>query len=174
MYARGLRSAVPLRWTCSKAHLNTYTALPIRLQRSAHSAITLSILSISPDGYIRLRYAELQAIPLAHCISGLDADGPALPSDAAMATHITGYTEWTSAGQPGLTLGWDWRMASAGGEVTLTRLNEPNSNIMLVDAAGNDLGPEASRRQLGQLVDALPWQADALRYLRRHFSGHSD
>ena len=131
----------------------------------------MSILTISPDGYIRLHYSQLQAVPLAHYLSGLDADGPALPSDAAMATNITGYTEWIGAGQPGVTLGWDWRMDCGSGGVTLTRLNDPNSNIMLIDEAGHDLGPDGSRRQLGLLVDALSWQADAMDYIRRHFSG---
>lgn len=112
--------------------------------------------SISADSYIRLSLEQLQAVRLEHLISDLDAD-PA-PTDGE-ATAISGYTEWTSAEAPRVSLGWDWELAPHDGG--LRRFGLPRSNVMLVDAAGADLGPAASDAALARLVDRMDWQRTA-------------
>lgn len=126
------------------------------------------MLSISNDGYIRLTCLEIQAIALTHLISDLDIDTPPLATQGAQATSITGYTEWISAGKPALSLGWDWQMQADGKQVVLKRIADPQSNIMLLDESGLDLGSDATNARLGTLIDTLPWQDTALAHLRAH------
>lgn len=129
------------------------------------------MLSISPDGYIRLSLSLLASIELVHLVSGLDEDMPASPCESAAPTAITGYTEWVSTTSPAISLGWDWIMEVADGIVQPARLGEPRSNCMLVDESNGDLGPARSNAALAEFVDTLPWQAEtgkqiASRYCR--------
>lgn len=126
------------------------------------------MLSISPDGYIRLTCLGVQAIALTHLLSDFDSDTPPHNLQGAQATSITGLTEWVSAGKPTLSMGWDWQMDADGNQVVLKRISDPRSNIMLIDVAGVDLGPEATGAWLGILADALRWQDAALSHLREH------
>lgn len=112
--------------------------------------------SISADSYIRLSLEQLQAVRLEHLISDLDADPAPTGGEA---TAISGYTEWASAEAPRVSLGWDWELAPHDGG--LRRLGLPRSNVMLVDAAGADLGPAASDAALARLVDRMDWQRAA-------------
>ena len=116
--------------------------------------------SISADSYIRLTLEQLQAVRLEHLISDIDADRPPA-GGAATATAISGYTEWASAEVPRVSLGWDWELAPYEGGLRPRRLGLPRSNVMLVDAAGADLGPAASDAALARLVDQMDWQRAA-------------
>ena len=114
------------------------------------------MLIISTDGYIRLTFDQLGSLRFGHLISGLDET-----DDCAAPGGITGYTEWTSAGAPVLSLGWDWIMvAGGGGIVELKRLGAPRSNCMLQDTAGADLGFTATLARLSRFVDSLAWQCE--------------
>jgi hypothetical protein len=121
-----------------------------------HNLITPKL---SNDGYIRLSFVEIQAIGLTHLISELDQDAPTLRCDGAMATAITGYTEWISTTKPVITIGWDWQMDAPGKHVQLRRINEPRSNLMLCDADQVDAGPEKTIAALERLIDVLDWQS---------------
>jgi len=116
------------------------------------------MLALSNDGYIRLTLRQLQAVPLHHLLSGLDEDCSAT---------ITGYTEWLSEGSPAITLGWDWCMV---GQARLQRVEDPRSNLMLVDDHGSDLGFDATLTALSAFVDALEWQKTTLSALEERYS----
>jgi hypothetical protein len=88
--------------------------------------ITLSpMLTISPDGYMRLTFEELQQISLVHLISGLDEDNSALLQEGATFAEITGYTEWAGITSPAISIGWDWRLQpSLAGTTYYTRTSK--------------------------------------------------
>jgi hypothetical protein len=112
------------------------------------------------DGYVRMSLAQLRSTSLSHLISNLDEGGETMESD--LASPATGYSEWIGSGFPALTLGWDWRLELGRNHVKLTLLNEPRSNIMLLDDQGTDLGPETTRRLLAEFVDDLPWRDEVI------------
>ncbi|MDD5707896.1 MAG: DUF4902 domain-containing protein [Kiritimatiellae bacterium] len=125
-------------------------------------------LSVSADGYVRLSLPELEAITLGHLISCLDEQSGARGVLAAVATDITGYTEWVSAGWPAISLGWDWQLAVAGQPAGLRRLHAPRSNVMLVDDSSRvDHGQVKTATLLEFYVDRQAWQAATLDYLSR-------
>ncbi|USX20863.1 DUF4902 domain-containing protein [Oxalobacteraceae bacterium OTU3REALA1] len=117
--------------------------------------------SISADSYIRLSLEQLQALRLEHLISDIDADHPPHADGEATAIAISGYTEWATAEAPRVSLGWDWELAPHDGSLRPRRLGLPRGNVMLVDAAGADLGPAASAAALARLVDQMAWQRAA-------------
>ena len=128
--------------------------------------IPASALSVSPDGYIRLALEQFQSLPLVHHISGMDEHG----EEHTSATTLTGYTEWTSQGRPAITLGWDWQMVSDGAQPTLRRINEPRSNLMLMDPSRiRDLGQEKTTVLLIDYVDKIVWQGGAMACLKARY-----
>ena len=117
-----------------------------------------TMVAVSDNGYVRLSYAELQAVRLIHRISGLDeAPATTVPGGATL-TVITGYTEWV--GDSVVTIGWDWRMDAAHNSVLLYRTSEPRSNVMIRDAQGADVGPVKTIALLETFIDALEWQSE--------------
>jgi hypothetical protein len=125
---------------------------------------------ISADGYLRLKFPGLRQVRLVHLLSRLDEDGPASPGVAALATAITGYTEWVSTENPGITLGWDWQLNLACRPFRVQRINLPRSNVMLVDAVRADLGPDQTAVLLAALIDELAWQAEVEAQIERGYA----
>ena len=123
------------------------------------------MLTISPDGYIRLSLDLMRHTRLVHLISGLDQDNPPLPPDGAVPTTISGYTEWVSEGSAPLTVGWDWQLHAEVNPVRMERISEPRSNIMLLDDQQQDLGPARTSALLASLIDGMAWQDAALRHM---------
>lgn len=126
----------------------------------------MNTLAHSSDGYIRLWFGTLERLALKHLCSGRDAD-LALGSDtpAAAPAAVSGYTEWVSEGKPAISVGWDWQALPGTQRPVCVRAGLPRSNVMLVDAQGNDMGPDATSMFLAQWLDrhaarALdrPWQ----------------
>jgi hypothetical protein len=126
-------------------------------------------LQVSSDGLIRLTIDELFSVALVHLVSGVDADEPP-PTDACgRMTAISGYTEWASAREPAISIGWDWRIQVDAAHLCWKRAGMPRTNIMLVDVCGNDSDWQCNLQRLATVVDALPWldevpQAVAARY----------
>nr|WP_050897729.1 DUF4902 domain-containing protein [Methylobacter tundripaludum] len=53
----------------------------------------VDIITISPDGYIRLTFEEFQQVSLVHLMSGLDeGDNLPLVQEGATFAEFTGYT----------------------------------------------------------------------------------
>ena len=129
------------------------------------------MLSISSDSYVRLSEAQLQSVRLGHLISGLDEDVPIFALDAAIPTAITGYSEWVSAGRPAITIGWDWQMLVSDGGVSLCMVGTPRSNVMLLDEADLDLGPDATSGLLASFVGGLNWQDEVSAHISRRYHG---
>lgn len=115
----------------------------------------------SDTGYIHLTMEELCGVALVHLLSGVDPQDGACCADA-VATTITGYTEWVSVGEAALTIGWDWQMRTDGDTVRLQRLGAPSSNLMLQSCARRDLGHQATVVLLQEYLDRFNWQVATL------------
>ncbi|MQR00860.1 DUF4902 domain-containing protein [Glaciimonas soli] len=134
------------------------------------SSLVDNFFSVSEDGYVRLSPDELLHISLGHFMSGLDEDMPVSFSRAAVATEITGYTEWLTAGTPAITIGWDWQMVVSGGQIILQRVGEPRSNLMLQDSDRQDVGPVRTVILLEEYIDSLTWQWQVQQYINNSYS----
>jgi hypothetical protein len=131
-------------------------------------------LAVSPDGYVRLTLTAFHSIALAHLMSELDADIDLPPSTASGAclASIVGYTEWISHTTPAISLGWDWRIATAAGQVRYEREGEVRSNVMLLDAQRRDLGALATGVLLCVAVDILQWERAVDQYISNRYACH--
>lgn len=126
---------------------------------------------MSDTGYIYLTFSQLQDVCLVHLISGMDEDADPGQLDAAVATSITGYTEWISEGKVSITVGWDWQMRPDEKTVRLFRVSAPASNLMLQNASGIDLGPKKTTILLETFIDGINWQTEALKYINIRYQG---
>jgi hypothetical protein len=114
---------------------------------------------------------ELLSLPIAHLVSGVDAEragsGLAALQACGRETLICGYTEWVSASWPAVSLGWDWHLQLDGPlapqPLRWARLGQPRTNVMLVYTAGGDAGWSKNLEMLATVVDALPWQDPLVR-----------
>lgn len=120
-------------------------------------------------GYIYLTVDELCAGALVHLVSGVDQEGGGAGACGAVATVITGYTEWISQGERVLTLGWDWQMWSEGDTVRLQRIGPPSSNLMLQSPERRDLGHARTVALLNDYVDSFDWQDATLGHIRLRY-----
>ncbi|MBU2839265.1 DUF4902 domain-containing protein [Acidithiobacillus thiooxidans] len=127
-------------------------------------------MRLSPDGYVRLTLEQFQAIPLVHLLSDLDHDEYPPLHEGASQTHISGYTEWVSETAPIITLGWDWRMEGASGQIHYLRTGFPRSNVMLVDDQRRDLGSTITAKLLEATIDKADWQAVIQRHLMDRYA----
>ncbi|MES9961471.1 MAG: DUF4902 domain-containing protein [Sedimenticola sp.] len=118
------------------------------------------MLSVSSDGYVRLTLNTLRDIPLTHCISGLDDEGAGFDRGRDDSQcDISGYTEWVSATEPAISVGWDWRLQMSGGGCHYSRAGSARSNLMLIGADNEDLGPDRTARLIESVLDAMDWQS---------------
>lgn len=132
-----------------------------------NASLSVETLSISSDGHIRLRLAELQDITMHHLVSGLDEDFPEAAYFGALHTTISGYTEWVSHTSPVISIGWDWQMLDAE---WLLRTGEPRSNLLFLDTQHSDMNYLASAVMLEEFVDTLDWQAEVFRQISERYS----
>jgi len=117
---------------------------------------------LSDDGYVRMPMTLFREIPIAHLISALDLENPAIADRQTTATEISGYTEWISNSQPIITIGWDWWLDVRKTPATCVRVGAPRSNIMLLDPTNNDLGHDETVNVLGNSIDSFAWQGKTL------------
>ena len=116
-------------------------------------------------GYIYLTVDEFCAGALVHLISGIDQDCCLARGAGALATAITGYTEWISANAPVLTIGWDWQMTAEGNVVQLKRISPSSSNVMLQSAGRRNLGHARTVALINDYLDGLDWQRVTLGHI---------
>lgn len=80
-------------------------------------------------------------------------------------SRTSGQTIWAAAADDGQAgMAWDWIQLSAG----VVAMADPLSvitNVHLVGADGDSLGPLESLRRLNEVVHALPWQGEVERVL---------
>lgn len=127
-------------------------------RNSTSTSIPASRAILSDDGYVRLTFKDFLATPIVHLISGLDIEMPVYPQLEAMATDISGYTEWVSTTKPFLTIGWSWQLDFSRPQPVCASTGVEGSNIMFFDAHKNDLGYNASLNTLESFIDTLSWQ----------------
>lgn len=127
------------------------------------------MITLSEDGYVRLTLETFLTTPLVHLLSGLDDDNPTLCREGASFACISGYTEWVSTTTPTVTLGWDWQLGIPKGNAIYARLAAPRSNVMLVDAMQQDLGPAKTLALLEAAIDALAWQEEVQTYIATRY-----
>jgi hypothetical protein len=116
-------------------------------------------------GYIYLTVDEFCAGALVHLISGIDQECHLAGGAGAVATAITGYTEWVSAEAPVVTIGWDWQMTAEDNVVRLQRVGPPSSNVMLLSPGRRDLGHARTVALLNDYLDGFDWQPATLVYI---------
>lgn len=120
-------------------------------------------MNVSANGLVCLAIPQLRNIRLLHLISGLDEYGEEGEGEGAVLTAISGYTEWIADGS--VTIGWDWKLHVNETLVELRRVSEPASNLMLLDAAGSDIGPGSTSALLENYIDDFDWQAEAWEHI---------
>ncbi len=80
-------------------------------------------------------------------------------------SRTSGQTIWAAAADDGQAgMAWDWIQLSAG----VVAMADPLSvitNVHLVGADGDSLGPLESLRRLNEVVHTLPWQDEVERVL---------
>lgn len=117
-------------------------------------------MQVSPDGLVRLQIQELRHLPLIHMASGLDGCGVENSQACGRACDICGFSEWTSSGRPGISLGWDWCLQPAVGRPRWERVGQVRTNVMLVNERGCDYDWPHNLEALSHVVDTLPWQRE--------------
>ena len=116
------------------------------------------------DGLLRLRQQDLGAITLVHLISGIDEDmRDSSAPRCGESTILSGYTEWISAKEPRLTLGWDWQLDTTSIAPGVVRLGLPRTNVLIVRDAHVPLSWDQSLEALASCIDQLEWGGPAFR-----------
>ncbi len=110
------------------------------------------------EGCVSLRLDTLLSIPLVHLVSGLDEEERVDIKRDGKQTTISGYTEWVSASEPAISLGWDWHLDPLRGAPWFVRSSPPRSNIRLLDERLREVEWRRSQVALAGVVDALSWQ----------------
>lgn len=114
------------------------------------------------DGLLRLHQQQLSDMTLVHLISGVDDDVLAQGAvRCGASTTLSGYTEWVSAEEPGLTLGWDWQLDAQSTAPRVVRLGLPRTNVLVLRGEQDPLPWEQSLEVLASLIDAFDWNTPA-------------
>lgn len=114
--------------------------------------------AMSPDGYIRLPLASLNALSFVHLYSESDEafldelKAQTIPASSA------GFCEWKSDTAPAISLGWGWFIHSQTERMMLAP-DGVRSNVMLIDAQGYDLGPIKTSNIFCTWLAAFEWQS---------------
>jgi len=110
------------------------------------------------EGCVSLRLDSLLSTPLVHLVSGLDEEERVDLKRDGKQTTISGYTEWVSASEPTISLGWDWHLNPLRGAPWCVRSSLPRSNIRLLDESMREVEWRRSQLALAGVVDAMSWQ----------------
>jgi hypothetical protein len=108
-------------------------------------------------------------MPLVHLMSGLDDETPGETARDAAPTTVSGYTEWLSTGEHVITVGWDWHMLIVDRSPHCVRVNQPRSNIMLVDVNSRDFGLMKTRLLLEAVIDSFSWEDEIIRFISSRY-----
>jgi hypothetical protein len=115
-------------------------------------------MQLGPDGLVRLTLDEVLSTPLIHLISGVDQEVRGKLPRCGTVTSVTGYTEWRSAAEPVIVVGWDWKSVCKQGRPQLSRVGPPRCNVMLVDHDQEDFDWDKQLEILGTVIDAMDWE----------------
>ncbi len=109
------------------------------------------------DAYVRILVDDLARIQPSHLQSGAD-DPPLDASGPDGGTPLGGYTEWVADAPRTLSMGWDWSFDLGSRQLTAL-WHTLRTNIMVVDAAGGDLGRERTQSCIADLMNSVHWEA---------------
>ena len=127
-------------------------------------------LTMTPTGQIYVRADDLHLVRLTHLMSALDEWTPSISATAAIASELTGYTEWLSTAEPTVTIGWDWQLVTNGTQLTLIRVSPPRTNLIIQDSTGKHIGQQSEDLILGKWVDEIDWQNNTMDEITRRYS----
>lgn len=128
-------------------------------------AIERHVPSFSPDGYIRVRLASLNALSFVHLYSESDTDFLHELKTQTVPARDAGFSEWKSDTHPAISLGWGWFIHSQS-ERMLLAPDGIRSNVMLIDASGYDLGPIQTSKLFCTWLSDFEWQGEVSMALR--------
>lgn len=113
--------------------------------------------ALSPDGYIRLPLASLNALLFVHLFSESDDDFLDELRAQTIPARAAGFCEWKSNTDPAISLGWGWFIHNKSERLMLAP-DGVRSNVMLIDAHGYDLGPVKTSDLFCTWLNAFEWQ----------------
>lgn len=120
-------------------------------------AVERQALAISSDGYIRLRLANLNALPFMHMFSENDINFLQELKVQTVPARTAGFSEWQSDTIPAISLGWGWFIHNQS-ERMLLAPDAVRSNVMLIDTFGYDLGQLKTSSLFCTWLSAFEWQ----------------
>ncbi|MGH8809928.1 MAG: DUF4902 domain-containing protein, partial [Noviherbaspirillum sp.] len=113
--------------------------------------------AISPDGYIRLRLADLNALHFVHLFSESDTDFLEELVAQTVPARSAGFSEWRTNTNPAISLGWGWFIHEQSERILLAP-DAVRSNVMLIDFLGYDLGPLKTSSLFCSWLSVFEWQ----------------
>ncbi len=126
--------------------------------------------TMSIDHYLRLDLPRLAQLRWRHLESQVDSEGleagmSVQGEGACLAQQIGGYTEWLDSGGEGYSVGWDWYVQVPQGSLAVAP-HSIRTNIMLVNASGEDLGRARTEEDLEHWLQSWDWASSVLQALR--------
>lgn len=115
------------------------------------------VLTLSPDGYIRLPLTSLNKLSFIHLFSGRDDAFLAELKAQTVPARLAGFSEWKSDTNPAVSLGWGWFIHDES-DLMMLAPDSVRSNVMLLDAWGGDLGAMRTSELFCSWLNVFPWQ----------------
>ena len=116
------------------------------------------MLTLAPDGLVRLSFNELCSLRLHPCMIWSDDDLRMELSESGIELVDAGYCEWASEmGVPQVSIGWAWYQGEPGQGMALAP-GGISSNVMLRSQTGYDLGTGRTEELLQDWLAQLSWQ----------------
>jgi hypothetical protein len=128
------------------------------------------MITVSPDGYVRLTFAELIQLQMHNIYTETDVGIAEDLQSQGVPAQQAGISEWQSATAPAISLGLTFFVDGHERENRRVHLApEPiRGNVMLIDARGYDLG-EGNEPLLRLWGELYGWRASIdLRPVRTH------
>ena len=128
------------------------------------------MLTISPDGYLRMTLAAFATISFEHLLSGLDDDHRDTGRSSTNVCSITGYTEWKSTNTPVASIGWDWQLDVSLAPPRYILAGPPRTNVMLVDELSRDLGIQQTVALIADALNTMSWQQETAKAISKRYA----
>lgn len=126
-------------------------------------------LQISQDGYVRVKYSDLENITFHHLESNLDSSAMLFERTSSDKTEIMGHTEWFSKTTPSLSIGWDWKYIPSQSITSYEMVGLPFSNILVQNTYHKDFSDNTSLELLSQFVNSWDWQKVIATYIANKY-----
>lgn len=112
------------------------------------------------EGYIRMTFADFCTLPMQRHLIWQDSQLVEELREQGVDALAAGYCEWVSAiGEPKVSLGWAWFLASTASAVMLAP-GGISCNVMLCAESGHALGVQQTSALLLDWLSSQRWQRD--------------